>query len=554
MNILNKLKLLVTYLKDHKKLNKYIKGNKKQLFLIIILETVTYSIAILLAILSKNVIDFVLSSNMKFFGYSVALYGFITFLLLGLNSYLQYYKTRFSLKLTNSVQENFFGSYFTQDWFKMHQYHSGDIVTRITNDISSIISYFVVILPAIIALIIQLIIAFIVAISYDKTLGIFGFATLPIIIVISLIFGEKLKIQQKSINNKEGEYRSFLNESIQNVLVIKTFQNENTKLKRLLSLQSEKYKLVIKKTKISVYSATVIQIGYTLTSVIAFTWGTYRISQGIITFGMFTAIMQLISRMQTPIVQLSRLLPQYISSIAALERCEPFENYDKTELRNYMKNSNVLGLKIINVSFSYNDNIDVISDLSINIKPGEKIAIIGKSGVGKTTLLKMIMNLYQPKSGTITPYTTLEIECSNSLDYYSYIPQGNTLFSGSIKSNLLIGNSNASDAEIEQALEHACALDFVLKLPLKTNTILGEQGHGLSEGQLQRICIARSLLRDTPILLLDEATSSLDQYTEEKVIQNIYQNYPHKTMIAITHRPSILNFVDKIVELEDTKE
>lgn len=551
MSLKNKVKLFTNFGPEYKKLSRYIKGNKKPFFFLIFLESIVYTIGIVLAILSKNVIDNVIDNNMRLFGYFVIAYGFLAFLGLGLNSYLSYFKSRFNLKLTNHIQKNFFKSYCTQDWFDVSHYHSGDVVTRITKDVSSIVAFFTSIAPSVIALVIQLAIAFAVAVNYDKTLGIFGFATLPIIVIISLVFGDKMKKQQREINQKEGQYRAFINESIQNILVIKTFQNEPSKIKRLMKLQGQKFNLIIRKTKIVVYSAAVIDIGYTISSVIAFTWGTYRISQGIITFGMFTAIMQLLSRMQSPIAQLSRLLPQYISSTAAVERCEPFETFDKElcQLKPCKHYPLALGLKVNHVSFAYNTSKEnVIDDLSFDIKPGSKVAIIGKSGVGKTTLLKVIMDLYKPKNGAITAYNSEENH-DNSPDFYSYVPQGNTLFSGTIKSNLLLAKSDASDEEIMLALDHACALDFIRELPLTLDTPLGEQGNGLSEGQLQRICVARSLLRQAPVLLLDEATSALDQKTEAELIHRIYLNYPHKTVIAITHRPAILDFVDYTIEL-----
>jgi ABC-type multidrug transport system fused ATPase/permease subunit len=503
---------------------------------------------ILLAILSKNIIDFVIGNDIEKFTYTAIIYAIVTFLLLGIRSFLHYYKTRFTLNLTNHLQENFYSSYFTHEWSEMYKYHSGDIVTRITKDISSIVSFFSTVFPSVIALLIQLTIAFTVAVNYDKVLGIFGFATLPIIMIISLIFGEKMKIQQRIINEKEGEYRSFINESVQNVLIVKTFQNESSKLSKLINLQNDKLSVILRKTKITVLSSATIDFGYTLSSVIAFIWGTYRISQGYISFGTFTAIMQLISRMQSPIIQLSRLLPQYISSTAAVERCVPFEKIHSLSNSDIINRNNQIGINISNMSFSYDGENKVIDNITINIKPGEKVAIIGPSGVGKTTLLKIIMNLYKPLSGNINLYDNRYIY-ENIIDYYSYIPQGNTLFSGTIRSNLLLGNVDATDYDLRKALDNACALDFVDKLPRRLDSVLEEKGQGLSEGQIQRICIARSLLRDTPILLLDESTSSLDQNTEEAVIKKIYKNYPHKTVVAITHRPTLLKYVDNIIEL-----
>lgn len=549
MNLKNKLKIFTNLKGDYKRLSQYNKGFKKQLFLIIILENIVYLSGIILAITSKNIIDSVVESNSNAFAISLSVYGSVIFSTLFIKSYLNYKRTSLNQELKNSIQSNFISNYYTKSWFDMYKYHTGDIVTRLTKDINSIVTFFTSTMPAIIALIIQMIFAFIVAISYDKTLGIFGFATLPIIAIISLVFGEKMKSQQHAINKKEGQYRSLLNEITQNVLVIKTFQNESITLKNVIAIQKEKFNLVMNKTKTTITSSLIIEIGYSLSSFIAFGWGAFRISQGIITFGTFTAIIQLISRMQAPIMGLSKMLPQYISAVSAVERCYMFNDpVIVLPSASYVDANENLGVELKSVSFKYSNDKKIIDGLSLTISPGEKVAIIGKSGIGKTTLLKVIMNLYLPDSGEII-VKKFNMSNQNSPKYYSYVPQGNTLFSGTIKSNLLIGNPNASMSDLFKALEIACALDFVKKLPQNVDTELGESGLGLSEGQLQRICIARALLRNTPILLLDEATSSLDQKTEEEVLHNIFKNYPHKTVIAITHRPSILEYVDQVIEL-----
>jgi len=526
----------------------YAHGHFISIFKLIVFDTISTSSGILLAILSKNLIDNAIEHDTRLFLLYLSLFTSISIIALFLRSYTKYLRQLFSEQLNNEIQLKVMNNYFTMKWSEVNNYQTGDVITRITKDVSSIVQLYTLTIPTIISLSLQFILALIIVLQYDVLLGLYGFTIAPFITLISIHFSRKIKPLQDQINTTEGRYRSYLSEVIQNAIIVKTFQNEEGVVNNVKGIQKDKISLILKKNRTIIGVNFMISSGYTISSTIALGFGAFRISQGIISFGTFTAILQLLSRMQTPIMTMARLVPQYISTIAAVDRCEPFNRQNIFSYEEKTTVSYSLGININDLSFNYKDKQPIFSNLNLHIKPGEKIAVIGTSGIGKTTLIRLIMNLLEPEKGTIIPFSE-DHYFINKSSYYTYVPQGNTLFSGTIRRNLQLGKPNATDDELFYVLEKACAVDFIASLPKGLDSHLGEQGLGLSEGQLQRICIARALLRDVPILLLDEATSALDQNAEEDVIHNIYQNYPNKTVIAITHRPSILSYVDKIIEI-----
>jgi len=530
-----------------KELLTFVKGFHKELSILTLLNLIIYAIGICLAVITKSVIDNLSTSGSRFASYLFA-YLLINILLLLIQSYRNAYKTIYSEKLRNSLQLKYLESYFNIHYSESFNYQTGDVLTRLTSNITNIVNFFTFTLPNIIALFMQLIIAFIIVFNYDKILGVYGFLIMPIVAILSFVFGKRMTFQQRRINQKEGYYRGFLSETIYNSTIIRCFEYTKETLIKTKKLQDDKLKIIKEKSHTVIVSSFLVQLGYSISSFIAFGWGAIRIQQGYLTLGMFFAIIQLMSRMQSPIMELTRALPHYINAITAMERLNTLQTTKKLTSKNKPNINEKFNINIKSLSYSYNREKNILNGFNLKIRSGEKIALIGTSGVGKTTFLKLIMTLLEPLEGYISiEGATAKYE--NDISFYSFVPQGNSLLSGTVRENLLIGDKTASETELWYALRTAYAETFIHELPNGLETNLGEGGAGLSEGQLQRLCIARALIRKTSILLLDEATSSLDKNTEEIVLKNIFEYYPSKTVIAITHRPTLLNYVDRVIDV-----
>ena len=293
------------------------------------------------------------------------------------------------------------------------------------------------------------------------------------------------------------------------------------------------------------------QLGY----VVAFTWGVICVANKTITYGTMTVFLQLVNRVQAPIVSLAQVVPRIISMLASAGRIIELQNLPEEHFEGCEIQPEKIGVKVSNVSFGYSDEL-VFDDATTEIRPGEFTAIVGRSGIGKTTLVRLMMAFTKNMTGDIVFFNDQGNKMQASPDarkFIAYVPQGNTLFSGTIKENILMGNKNASDEEVIEALKSSAAYDFVNEFPKGINTLIGEKGVGISEGQAQRIAIARALVRKAPFLILDEATSSLDESTELKVLEGIRKWRPSPTCLLITHRRSVLQYCDREIVIEDKK-
>jgi ABC-type multidrug transport system fused ATPase/permease subunit len=331
---------------------------------------------------------------------------------------------------------------------------------------------------------------------------------------------------------------------------------EERSTEKVGDLQKERLLWINKRSKTGAAANTVISLGYWAGYFMAFVWGALKLADKTGTYGTMTVFLQLVNQIQSPFLGLSYMIPQVISAMASAGRLIELENFNKEVPGEYVDIPPGAGIKLKELSFSYDKEENVLNEASMEAGPGEIVALVGPSGEGKTTVLRLLLALMKPDTGEITCYDTAghEYQVSSSLrKWFSYVPQGNTLFSGTIAENLRSGYPEANEEEMRNALEAACAWDFVGKLPEGLNTVIGEKAHGLSEGQAQRIAIARAFLRKAPIIILDEATSALNIEIEERLLKNIRSHEKNHTCIMITHRRTSLDICDKVYRIDEGK-
>ena len=550
-----KIKKIYINRKNNKKYFKWLikisKSYKKEIFIIIFLNTIITLIGVFSSVANKYVVDMAssFSSNMYI---SIAIVIILSLMSLGLSAFSSIFNTYFIEKFSFGFRKNIYEELMNSRWNLIKKYHSGDILTRLTTDINNVSDGMFSIASFVISLIVQLVSAFLLLMHYDASLAIFAIILGPFTAFISVLFGVKLKKIQEMVQKSESKYRSFLQENISNISVIKAFSYEKESQKKLDKLRDERLYWVMKKSKISTFANFFMGFAFSFGYLFAFILGAVKLSQNNITYGTMTAFLSLVSQVQRPIVSLANIIPKIISILASSGRIIEINTLEKEESSINLNLKGVVGLKIKDLDFSY-ENKEIMKNFNLIIKPGEIVAIMGHSGVGKTTLINLILYFLKQNKGTIEffdKYGNKESISSNTRKIISYIPQGNTLFSGSILENLRVGKEEASVEEMEEALKNSCALEFVNSLKDGLNTIIGEHGYGLSEGQAQRIAIARALIKKSQFMILDEATSSLDMDTELGIIKNIMNLKDRPTCLIITHRKSILKYCNRIITIK----
>lgn len=480
--------------------------------------------------------------------------------------------THSSTKLTQNIQRKIYQHIQCSDWLEQSKFHSVSLLTRVTSDVSNISSAILGTIPSLVSLTVTLVGSFYTLISWAPSIAFAAVFIGPFLILVGKYFSRKLKDLYKEAQEEDVKYRSFMQESIQNIMIVKTFCMEKINMHRLVEIQNNKYKIAMRNTKLSVMTSMSMSFCSSIAYFTIFTWGVLNIAKGVSTYGTFTGMLQLYSKVQAPFSSLASMIPGLISTIAAAERLMEIEAIPVEKMADEKELDDIGSLEVAldsisskvsstfnkpnivfdNVSFAYKANNNILNNINLTIDAGETIAFVGPSGEGKTTIIRLILSLINPTEGNIllSEGNLVKEINRNYRELISYVPQGNTLFPGSIRDNLKYGNPYASDDEIKAALKNACALDFVNELEDGLDTMIGEKGVGISEGQAQRIAIARSFLRERPILILDEATSALDPETEVSVLKSVRALPTKPTCIIITHRPSALNICNRIIKLE----
>lgn len=456
------------------------------------------------------------------------------------------------IRAQNRMQRRMLGRVLRAKWQGRDAMHSGDMLNRLEGDVNAVVNFVAETLPNAVSVVALFAGAFFYLFSMDHTLALIIIVVCPLFLLLSKVYMGKMRQLARDVRESDSQVQSLMQESIQNRMLVKTLEGENVMIDRLNGQQQVLREKVVKKTQFSVISHFIINFGFATGYLIAFGWSALRMSAGSLTYGGMTAFLQLVNKIQNPARNMTRLVPQFVHVITSAERLMYFEDIPLEKQGNPIELKGTCGVLIDNVSYAYDDepDVSVIDSLSFDFKPGTCTAIIGETGAGKTTLIRMILSFVNPTNGTLYIYNKEKKVKVSPLTRCNiiYVPQGNTMMSGTIRDNLMLGNVDASDKEMYEALEMACA-DFVKELPEGIDTVISENGDGLSEGQAQRICIARALLRNCSIMILDEATSALDPQTEKKLLENLLKGNSH-TVIFITHRHAVLDYCDKSLNIE----
>lgn len=507
------------------------------------------------SLLCRGIVDSAVSGDRGgILGYAAGLGGFVLLQLvlrLVCNSLSEYVRAGLEMDMRASL----FGKLLSAELSSVTKYHSGELLNRMFSDVKICADGIADILPAAVNMVTRLVCAGVIMVFLEPWFAVLFVAAGAVVFAVTRFFRGRLKGLHRQVQEKEGAVRSFLQEALESAAVVKVFGAERKMLRRNDLNQREHYRIRMKRRAIGIISGAgfglIFQAGY----VLALVWGAFGIFTGGMTYGTLTAVLQLVNQIQSPFAGLSSLFPQYYAMLASAERVIELESLpEEQKAAKALDYADFQRLEVNGLRFGYGEK-DVITRADFTLNRGETAALTGISGGGKSTLFMLLLGAYRPNGGAIR-------FCGGSGEFsqgqetrgiFAYVPQGNCLFSGTIRENIafLSGeNAGVSDEAVMNAARAACAEEFIAQLPGGLDARIGENGHGLSEGQAQRIAVARALYSGAGFLLLDEATSALDEQTERKLLENI-SAMDGKTVLIVTHRPAALEICDRRFTLTD---
>ena len=471
----------------------------------------------------------------------------------GIRQLNQYLANKAFIKKVAELRLALFSQLFNRRLFEDNEIHSGDVTSRMAKDIDAVSETLAVQLPQVVVMTIQLAGAFLLMRWFDSRLAWALVLITPLAIIIGKYISHRLKRITLSIREDESRIMARIQESVELNVVLRALQSERWMQDRVEELQDRQTANYIRRSRFMVFSRFALGCTFGLGYMLAFVWGAYGLRTGAITFGVMTSFLQLVGQIQQPILSLLGAFPSIIYSTASIDRLKEMEQADgdQTDEPGKISTDTLLGIRMDDVTFRYaKGDREVMSHFSHDFPPGSKTAILGNTGAGKTTIFRLILNFIEPDSGEVIFYGDgfTHTAAKNMRAQVVFVPQGNTLISGTIRYNLLMAKPEASDEELQKALHTACA-DFVFDLPQDLDTVLSEHGGGLSEGQAQRIAIARGLLRPGTVLLLDEISSALDENTERELFSRLFTSRPSTTMLLITHREKVASLCDERLDI-----
>jgi len=544
------------------------KGVRRYIWAFLAISAASMGISLCTSVASKYAVDAATGyAGGVFYKYIIAMVITAVVSLI-LNAVSTRFNSYVSEKYSFTLKSEMFDRVQRGTWFDVSRFHSGDIIVRITDDISSIASNLITLIPSVIVASAQLVIVLYILLRYETTLALIGLVVGPTGFLASVLFRKKYTKYEKALKETDSEYHTFFQDVLSNVAITKVFQREDANNRTLEEIRDRRLDIVTKSSRVKVMMSSVMRIIYTGGYLLCFCYCAYLLSQnttyenagaivkGTFTYGTMTLFLSLVSRVESSISSIGSMVPSLFSMMVCAKRIRDVSELEKEVYEPAETEPKSIGIKVNDLSFEYVDEITTLDRISFEIKPNRCVGLVGRSGTGKTTLVRLLLSLLKPNSGSITYIDengNEEFASPASRRFISYVPQGNTLLSGTIRSNLAVSRENLSDDDMWNALRIADAEAFVRRLPDGLDTVLAEKAGGISEGQAQRIAIARAILRDKPLMIFDEATSALDEETEAKICEAI-SNEIDKTCIIITHRSSMLRYCDDVIRIgEDGK-
>lgn len=529
------------------------RGNRLQAALNAIVGLLSVGVSLTQVWAVKHAIDVASGDEQGNIYMAVAFMGVLILIDFALNISGIWIRNLLGIKAQNRMQQRVLDRILRSEWRGKESRHSGDVLNRLEFDVTNVVNFLTETLPSALSVLAMFIGAFSYLASMEWRLAVLVAAMVPLFVLVSKIYIRQMRGLTRQVRDSDSKVQAFMQEITQNRMLVKTLESGGFMINRLESTQSELRRNVVRRTSFSVFSNFILNFGFTLGYLVAFLWAAVRMSAGTLSFGGMTAFLQLVAKIQGPARSLTKLVPAFVSVFTAAERLMELEEDPLEEQGDPIMLDAPCGVRLDNVSYAYQDgDSNVIDNLSFDFRPGCCTAILGETGAGKTTLVRMLLALLQPQSGSLHIYNNVEERqlTPRLRANFVYVPQGNTLLSGTIRENLCLGKHNATDEEMREALIKSCA-EFVFDLPDGLDTACAEKGGGLSEGQAQRICIARALLRNRSVMLFDEATSALDPDTERRLLKNILASHD-KTIIFITHRLAVVDYCDDVLRVEKT--
>ena len=552
------------FLDDWKWIFSYSKKYRWIVIFYTILGIVGSTMSIGTAYVSRILINIIVGQQQEKLWLLVSVMVGMLLLSLVLSSVNSYINARISIYVNNDIQAGIFDRIMDARWKELSNYASGDLLNRFNGDVGTIASNAINWIPNLVINIYTFIATLIVLWRLDYIMALIAFMSAPVLLALSRFIMRRMKEYRKRVLDLNSRMMSFEVETFFNFDMIKSFGIFGYYSKKLREWQQRYKEYNLDYNRFQIKSNILLTLLTSVVSMSAFAYCLYRLWTGQIMYGDMTFFLQQRSALSSRFNSLVGTIPGMLNSSVSAHRIRelmdlPREEHDaeKAELlEKQIGSGNGITVNMSNVSFGYDERKNVYHESDFRVSSGEIVAVMAESGGGKTTLIRLLLGMLDPQEGNVTLKSGSGEEFPMNSDlrrFFAYVPQGNTLFSGTIADNMRIVNENASDEAIIEALKNACAWEFVSQMPDGINSMLGERGRGLSEGQAQRIAIARALLRNSPILLLDEATSALDRDTEERVLHNIMESHPDRLMILSTHRPAALRLCDRIYKIGDGK-